>query len=120
MREVREKTRLVCARYNRQSNLNRLLPNIHCRTLAELIWNRNGCLQLLPVLIVTSSAATKSVKTASTSSNPARTFIISELALVYFFERTEVRKAVMVWNHQPRLVPRDALGLTSRACASAG
>lgn len=54
-------------------------------------------LRVRPVFIVTSSAATKSVKTASTSSNPARTFIISELGFVYFFGSTEAKKAVMVF-----------------------
>lgn len=52
---------------------------------------------VLPVLIVTSRAATKSDTTASTWSSPARTFMISELGLEYFLERTEARKAVMVF-----------------------
>ena len=47
---------------------------------------------------MTSSAATKSVNTASTWSSPAITFMISELGFVYFFGRTEARKAVMVYS----------------------
>jgi hypothetical protein len=58
--------------------------------------SRKMALQVLPVRIVTSSAATNSVKTASTLSSPARTLIMSELGFVYFFERTDARKAVMV------------------------
>jgi hypothetical protein len=58
---------------------------------------RSNHIHVLPVLIVTSSAATKSVKTASTWSNPAITFMISELGLVYFLGRTEARKAVAVY-----------------------
>lgn len=51
---------------------------------------------VLPLLMVASSAAIKSVKTVSTSSSPARTFIISELGLLYFLGRTEARNAVIV------------------------
>jgi hypothetical protein len=58
--------------------------------------NASKFLRVRPVLIVTSNAATKSVNTASTSSSPARTFIISELALLYFLGSTEARNAVMV------------------------
>ena len=71
-------------------------------------------LRLLPVFIVTSSAATNSVKTASTWSNPARTLIISELGFVYFFTRTDARKAVPVFSVS--LVPYQGVRhLTSRA-----
>lgn len=56
-----------------------------------------------PVLIVTSSAATKSVNTASTSSSPAITLMISELGFGYFLGSTEARKAVIVLIGQSRL-----------------
>lgn len=54
-------------------------------------------LHVRPIRMVTSSAATKSVKTASTKSSPAITFMISELGFVYFLGRTEERKAVIVF-----------------------
>lgn len=47
--------------------------------------------------MVTSSAATKSVKTASTWSNPASTVIISELGFGYFFGRIQARNTVAVY-----------------------
>ena len=55
-------------------------------------------LQVLPVFMVTSSAATKSVNTASILSKPAMTFIMSELGFVYFFGRTDARNAVTVYD----------------------
>lgn len=65
--------------------------------LASIPEVRGIAVHVLPVFIVTSSAATKSVKTASTSSSPARTFIMSELGLLYFFGSTEAKKAVIVF-----------------------
>jgi hypothetical protein len=76
-------------------------------------------LQILPVRIVTSSAATKSVKTGSMRSNPAKTLIISELGFAYFLGRMEAKRAVAVFLCQP-CPERSRPGLTSRACTSAG
>lgn len=78
-----------------------------------------GFLQFLPVRIVTSKAATKSVKTASMRSNPAKTAIISELGFGYFFGRIQARNTVAVLLCQPCHDQRMS-SLTSRACASAG
>lgn len=98
MCEIRQQAGLVCARYNSQCHLNCFLANFHCRSISRLTRaQRLRRLHVIPVLIVTSSAATKSVNMASTWSNPANTFIISELGFVYFLGRTEARKAVMVY-----------------------
>jgi hypothetical protein len=74
-----------------------------CRTSTATVWvsafsiGKNNS-QVLPVRIVTSSAATNSVNTASTWSNPAKTFMISELGFAYFFVRTAAKKAVRVYS----------------------
>lgn len=90
----------MCARDKCEGYINGLLTGSHCDRISLTILKCVGIviaiLHSAPFLIVTSSAATKSVKTASTSSNPTNTFIISELGFVYFFERTEERKAARV------------------------
>ena len=50
----------------------------------------------LPVRMVVSTDAAKSVKTASTSSSPAKTVMISALGFVYRFESTPARNTVKV------------------------
>lgn len=61
----------------------------------------------------------KSVMTASASCRPARTEIISELGLVYFFVKAASKKTVKVWpvSHWKRLygkrlsyLKRDLIG----------
>ena len=53
-------------------------------------------IRVLPLLIATSKVATKSVNFASTSSNPARTLMMSELGLLYFLVKTAEKKDVRV------------------------
>lgn len=78
----------------------------------SIICHTKLSLHVRPVRIVTSSAATKSVKTASTESSPAITFMISELGLVYFLGRTELRKAVIVFYFLVSLVPSQGISTT--------
>lgn len=53
-------------------------------------------LQDLPVRIMLSTAFANSEKMASTSSNPARTVMISALGFVYLFAKTAPRTTVKV------------------------
>lgn len=111
---------MVCTGDDGQCYFDSLLAKVHYYCINKSQKTDGQYLQVRPVFIVTSSAATKSVKTASTRSSPAITFMISELGFVYFFGRTDARKAVIVYFVS--LVPKQGITskLTSRACASAG
>lgn len=120
MCEVGQKARLVCARYNRQSNLNCLLPNIHCRMLAELPDNRKWPPTASPSPYCDVQRSNKVREDSIHLIQPRQDIYYVRTRISVLLREDRGQESCDGLDYQPRLAARDAPGLTSRACASAG